>query len=596
MSGEIKENIAIFTPGEINKLPESSGIYIMKDKDGNIIYVGKAKNLKKRISSYFQKKTENIKTTSLVEKIAFIDIISVSNESEALILEANFIKQYKPKYNVQFKDNKFYPFIKITKEKFPRIVFAREEKRDGSLYFGPYISAKAVRESIDLIQKIFMLRVCKKLPKKECLYYHIKMCSAPCINNISEKEYEKNVKKAIDFLNGKYKKLVENLTIEMKEKAKELKFEEAQIIKEKIESIRVFEENQNVFFNTSINRDYIGIYSKWGKTVIVVTRIRDGKMVGKQSFSGNTYFEESEEEILKQFLLEYEKGIEIVLDKGFLELTKELNETFNENRFFIAENQTEESIIKIANENAALHFSQLWTKIDVSEHLDLLKNVLGLSKLPLRIEGFDIANILGEFAVASVISFYNGKPDKKNYRHMKIKNKNSPDDFAMIYEAVYRRYHRLKSENKELPDLILIDGGKGQLNAALKALNELELNIDVISLAKENEEIFTQKSKESIILPKNSPALHILQQVRDETHRFANSFYNKIKNKSSLTSIFDNIKGIGEKRKQIIMQNFLNYDIIKKLNREDLIKAGLPENVIDEVYEKLKFLIREGLK
>lgn len=591
---EIKENIAIFTPQEINNIPEHFGVYIMKDSSGNIIYVGKAKNLKKRISSYFQRK-HDIKTASLVENIAFIDIISVNNESEALILEANFIKQYKPKYNVQFKDNKFYPFIKITNEKFPRIVFAREEKRDGSLYFGPYISAKSVRDSIDIIQKIFQLRVCKVLPKKECLYYHINMCSAPCIKKISEIEYNKNVEKAIKFLNGDYQKLIQQLTKEMKEKAKELLFEEAQKIKEKIDSIKVFEESQNVFLNKEISRDYIGIFSKWGKSVIVVSRVRNGKMVGKQSFSGTVYFEENEEDILRHFLLEYKNDVDIVIDEKFKDLASELNSTNTQRKILIADNITESSIIKIANENAALHFSQLWTKVDVSEHLDTLKEAIGLSKIPIRIEGFDIANILGEYAVASVISFYNGKPDKKNYRHMRIKNKNSPDDFAMIYEAVYRRYDRLKKENKELPDLILIDGGKGQLNAALKALNELELNIDTISLAKENEEIFVPFKSEPIILPKNSPALHILQQVRDETHRFANSFYNKIKNKAELSSIFDEIEGIGKKRREIIMQNFLNYDIIKNLKKEDLIKAGLPVKVAIKVYEKLKKFLEKDV-
>ncbi len=591
---EIKENIAIFTPQEINNIPENYGVYIMKDSSGNIIYVGKAKNLKKRITSYFQKK-QDIKTASLVENIAFIDIISVNNESEALILEANFIKQYKPKYNVQFKDNKFYPFIKITNEKFPRIVFAREEKRDGSLYFGPYISAKSVRDSIDIIQKTFQLRVCKVIPKKECLYYHINMCSAPCIGKINETEYKKNVEKAIKFLNGDYQKLIQQLTKEMKEKAKELLFEEAQKIKEKIDSIKVFEESQNVFLNKEISRDYIGIFSKWGKSVIVVSRVRNGKMVGKQSFSGTVYFEENEEDILRHFLLEYKNDVDIVIDEKFKDLASELNSTNIERKILIADNITESSIIKISNENAALHFSQLWTKVDVSEHLDTLKEALGLSKIPVRIEGFDIANILGEHSVASVISFFNGKPDKKNYRHMKIKNKNSPDDFAMIYEAVYRRYDRLKKEKKEFPDLILIDGGKGQLNAALKALNELELKIDTISLAKENEEIFVPFKSEPIILPKNSPALHLLQQVRDETHRFANSFYNKIKNKSELSSVFDEIEGIGKKRREIIMQKFLNYDIIKNLKKEDLMKAGLPEKVAIKVYEKLKKFLEKDI-
>ena len=259
----------------------------------------------------------------------------------------------------------------------------------------------------------------------------------------------------------------------------------------------------------------------------------------------------------------------------------------------IPSNQTEISLIKMTVENAALHFSQLWTKVETSEALELLKESLNLSKIPMRIEGFDIANILGKYSVASVISFFGGKPDKENYRRMKIRSKDSPDDFAMIYEAVSRRYSRLikEKEKKELPDLIVIDGGKGQLNAALKALNELKVDIPTIALAKEEEEIFLPDKENSVKLPKNSPALHIIQQIRDETHRFANQYFNKLKIKSDFLSIFDNIKGIGKKRKEIIMQKFLNYDIIKELKLEDLIKEGIPKNEANNVLTMLKNLL-----
>ncbi|MGC8765996.1 MAG: excinuclease ABC subunit UvrC [Brevinematia bacterium] len=598
---KIIENRGYFTPSELDNIPESAGVYIMKDNSGRVIYVGKAKNLKKRILSYFQKRSESVKTHSLVENIAFIDTISVSGESEALILEANLIKEFKPKYNVQFKDNKFYPFIKVTMaEKFPRVVFAREKKSDG-IYFGPFVSAKSVRMSIDLIQKLFLLRTCKKLPARECLNYHIKRCSAPCINKISEDEYNENLSKAIDFLKGDYKKLIIKLEREMKEAASKLMFEKAQLIKEKIEAIKLFEESQSVFMNEEINRDYVGLYLKWGRVVIVVSIIRNGKMVGKRSFSSSVHFEESEEDILSQFLMDYikemdEGGKEIVVEKKFEVFLSQLNNLFSEKgvRIITPENSVDVSLIGMANENAALHFSQLWTKVDTSEGLELLKELLGLKKTPMRIEGFDVANILGEHSVASVVSFYGGKPDKSNYRRMKIRTKSSPDDCAMIYEAVYRRYNRLKRENKELPDLVLIDGGKGQLNAALSAISELGISLDVVSLAKKEEEIFLPDSDTPLSLPKNSPALHILQQVRDETHRFANEYFRKLKVKKDLESIFDGIKGIGEKRKRIIVQKFLNYDIIKNLKREDLLRSGIPENLLDEVYRKLKIIGEKG--
>ncbi len=600
---KIVENKGYFTPLELENIPENAGVYIMKDFSGKVIYVGKAKNLKKRVLSYFQKKSnENIKTLSLVEKIEFIDTITVSNESEALILEANLIKEFKPRYNIQFKDNKFYPFIKVTiNEKFPRVVFAREEKRDGSLYFGPYVSAKSVRQSIDLIQRLFLLRSCKRLPKKECLNYHIKRCSAPCIDKISEGEYKENVNKAIEFLKGEYRNLILEFEKKMKEFAKILDFEKAQIMKEKIEAIRVFEEGQNVFMAEDVNRDYIGLFLKWGRVVIVVSIIRNGKMVGKRSFSSEVYLDESEEDVLQQFLVNYLKNTEsevkeVVIDKKYENIIVELNNAFEKEgkRILLPENSLEDSLIKMANENAALHFTQLWTKVDTSESLEYLRNALNLRKIPMRIEGFDVANIFGKHAVASVISFYGGKPDKSNYRRMKIRTQTTPDDFAMIYEAVYRRYDRLKKESKDLPDLILIDGGKGQLNAALSGLSDAGVSIDVVALAKKEEEIYLPSGEKPLTLPKNSPALHVLQQVRDETHRFANQYYRKLKMKEDMLSLFDGIKGIGKKRKRIIVQKFLKYDIIKNLKKEDLLEAGIPQKVLEEVYVKLKKVIEKG--
>jgi len=599
------ENRGVFLPQEIDSIPESSGVYLMKDKGGKILYVGKAKNLKKRVSSYFQKQSGNDygKTRLLVSNISSIDIIITENESEALILEANLIKEYQPRYNIDFKDNKFYPFVGISiKETFPRIFISRDLKKEGCINFGPYTSARAVRQYIDLIQRLFKIRTCVQMPKRECLNYHINRCTGPCIGSISKEEYCKNIDQAIQLLEGNTANLLEELTREMKEASDRLQFEKAQEIKEKIEAIHLFEESQNVFMEAGVNEDYIGHFSKMGKIVFVASLIRNGKMVGKKSYSASIEVEEDLEDIIALFLMEYDKesdgrAMAYVIEPRFENILEKVNHYFQKTgrktMVRVASTDRENAIIRMATENAALHISQIITKVNASEGLKLLQQLLELDVLPMRIEGFDIANILGQYAVASLVSFYAGKPDKDNYRRFKIKTKETPDDPAMIYEAVYRRYKRLKEENQEFPDLVLIDGGKTQLNAALRALADLNIGLNVISLAKKEEKIYTPYKQEPVVLGKNSPALHILQRVRDETHRFANTYYNALKNKGVLKSIFDELEGVGEKRKEIIIRDFLNYDIIKTLKLEDLVKKGIPLKVAERIYNKIKRLIKK---
>ena len=593
----LKENRGYVLPSEVGTLPESPGVYLMKNKEGIVIYIGKAKNLKKRVSNYFQSEKE-LKIRFLVINIAIIDYIKVSNESEALILEANLIKEYKPKYNVMFKDNKFYPFIKVTvRDDFPRIVFSRDERKDGSKYFGPYTSARSVRQYIDVIQRLFFIRTCVEMPKKECLNYHIKRCSGPCIHKITYEDYREQVKQALSFLSGDYGNLVSDLEAQMKSAAHDLLFEKAQLIKEKITAIRMFESTQSVFLDSNINADFIGLFTKMGKIIFVASIIRNGKMIGKRSYSATLQFEEDIDDILTNFIIEYSKQNDknltsIFIDGSYREIIEPLNVYFENINSGIhlntPHNENQKALIRMATENASLHLVQILSKVETSESLKLLQDVINLDTLPMRIEGFDIANILGENAVASMVSFYAGKPDKKNYRHYKIKTKSTPDDYAMINEVVYRRYKRLKEEGEEFPDLILIDGGKGQLNAAYKALSDLGVTLNIVSLAKKNEEIYNLFQDKPLVLNKNSAALHILQQVRDESHRFANSFYNKIKGDSNLESLFEKIPGIGKKRKQIILQKFLNHDIIKNLKTEDLIKEGIPGKIAEELLLKLK--------
>jgi len=603
----ISENKGFYLPSEVNSLPEKPGVYLMKDAKGIIIYVGKAKNLKKRVSSYFQKKNDSeygVKTRYLVDNIAIIDTIVLDNESEALILEANLIKQYMPKYNVSFKDNKFYPFIALTmRDDFPRILFTRERRRDSSLYFGPYTNARSVREYIDLIQRLFRIRTCVIMPKKECILYHINRCTAPCIHKISREEYMLHVKEAVELLSGDSHILLKKLEKDMKESARTLLFEKAQSIKEKIDAIRIFEESQSVFLERNINADFISMTAHMGRAVFVVTTIRSGKMIGKRSYSAVLQLEEDLTDLMFDFLLEYDRDSDgrqelYIIDEKYSRLIGPANTYFSDKgrkaKVITPEDDKERSLLKMALENASLHMNQILSKVDTSEGLRELQEILDLDTLPMRIEGFDIADILGLHAVASLVSFYAGKPEKQNYRIFKIRSKSTPDDFAMINEAVSRRYKKLKDEDRELPDLVLIDGGRGQLNAALEAIAGLNLNLNIVSLAKKNEEIYTPYRERPVILSRNSPALHILQQVRDETHRFANSYYNRLKNKKDIESVFDGIKGIGKKRKQIILENFLNYDIMKDLNIDCLIKKGIPPAAAQAALEKIKLIANNG--
>jgi excinuclease ABC subunit C len=598
----LNEHKGYIRPSEVNSLPDSVGVYIMKDRDGDIIYIGKAKSLKKRVASYFGKQHGDTKTQILVRNIDLIDYICVSNEAEALILEANLIKRFNPKFNVMFKDNKFYPFIRVTvKERFPRIVFARNTPKDGSLYFGPYTSAHSVRRYIDIVQKLFKIRTCREMPKRECLNYHINQCSAPCVDKVDKKEYREQVDLALKFLGGKYTELVCALDKEMRRASSELLFEKAQVIKEKIDAIRAFEENQHVFLHSGINADFVGSAVNMGKMLFVVNIVRRGRMVGKRSYSAEIIAEENGEVIsdtVARFIIEYfndsdKKQDAFIIGTDYSGICAMIEDYFKEEykrdmRITIPRDKDEVALLKMANENSELHLAQTLSKIEDSQALSSLADILGINKIPMRIEGFDIANIMGTNAVASMVSFYGGKPDKSNYRRFKIRSKDTPDDFAMMREAVLRRYRRLSDEDAEFPDLILIDGGRGQLNSALSALNELGLELNIISLAKKNEEIYTLNGNKPIILEKNSPALHILQRVRDESHRFANAYYNKLKGKSNLLSVFDGIEGIGEKRKRIIIDKFLDKKKIETLTVEDIVKEGIPKLIAEKVYIQLK--------
>lgn len=528
----------IFSPEERYQIPESPGIYIYKDKDNNILYIGKAKNLRKRVASYFIKTPIFLKTHLLIQQINIIDIIVVNTESEALFLEATLIKKHLPKFNINFKDGKFYPYIKVTTtDEFPRFFMTRNKIEDKNLYFGPYTNVKSVRGTLEVLQKIFQLRTCRNLPKTECLEYHMNRCSAPCIKKITAKKYNTLVNKAIKFLSGNRKELIQELHDKMEKSAKNLLFEKAQLYKEQLDSIYNLDEQQDVYLNSKDNIDIVGIATQNGQFGIVISQIRQGKLMGKEGFIVKNTPQYSEKltlaEVLEEFIInhysERTKHIHcLLINQEYTDLAQSLTEWFEADgdtlpvRSISDADSHENTLLSLTEKNAAIHLERIVSEPDLLEVLASLQNELKLQNFPSIIEGFDIAKLDGTLASGVMVQFQGGEPNKNNYRFFNIQAENQQDDFIAIEEAVYRRYSRILDNNESLPQLIVIDGGKGQLSAALKSLKKLHIDtVDIISLAKQEEEIFQPNQKIGTILPKNSKVLHLLQRVRDESHRFS---------------------------------------------------------------------------
>jgi len=551
----------------LNKLPHLPGVYLMKSNNDQVIYVGKAKDLKNRISSYFSKSLNDKKTSVLVKNIHKIDFITTKNEVEALILEDTFIKKYQPKYNILLKDDKRYPFLKITiNEDYPRILIVRKRDKDNSLYFGPYTSAKSMRETLKLINRIFPIRKCNKNLKltnsqppyfkpvgQYCLYYQLNQCLAPCQGNVDPNEYKKIIDEIILFLKGKTDSLIESLNSLMQNYSKNYEFEKAARIRDRILHIKNIMEKQSIVSSQFESQDFIAFTKKDDIYNITILFIREGKVIGKNNFFVKKKFSEmSEEEILSSFIKQYYSNpsflpSEIITDL-MLEDSKAIEEwlytlTNQKIKIRICETDFENRVIELARQNSIIELSNYLADIetkDAHKRLKDLMKVLKLKNVPKSIEAFDVSNIMGKFAVGSMVKFVNGLPAKNEYRKFNIKTVDGIDDFKMIEEIVYRRYKRLKEENKELPDLILIDGGKGQLQSAIKALEKNEIfNIPIISLAKKEEVIYLPNKEEPLKLNRNSPALKLLQNIRDEAHRFAITFHKEKRSKEIYSSILD---------------------------------------------------------
>ncbi len=571
-----------------DNLPNKPGVYIMRDDTDTIIYIGKAKNLVKRVKSYFREKLDRPKTQVLMSHFDSLEYIVTNSEKEALILEANLIKKHRPRYNVQLKDDKRYPYVKITDEKFPRLVITRNVTKNG-IYYGPFTDVGSVKQTVKFLKSLFKIRTCRNMDGP-CLNSQIELCYAPCSGNISQEEYGEIINKIDLFFQGKYSTIVKNLKKEMMDAAKNEQFEKAAVIRDQISSIEEIMEKQFVeLMDDDLDQDVIAISQGKNEVVVIIMPIRNGKIVGRDDFlmSGSQY--DSSSEIVFAFIQQYygyNRHIpkQILLDEDIddKELLQDWLSDLRGNKVHIKVPQkgVKLRLVNMARKNAEIIQHQ---KKKMESALIELKKYLKLEKMPRVIEGYDISNISGKFAVGSKVSFKDAKPNKKKYKHFRMETP-GPNDFAMMEELLTRRLKMVDRDPE--PDLIVIDGGKGQLGMACGVLEKLNLtHIPIIGLAKEFEEIYIPNSKRPIIIPKNNKALHLLQQVRDESHRFAITYHRKLRSKNISSSPLDDIVGIGEKRKIALLKSFGNIDNIKKASVDELAKTkGMNQKSAVNVY------------
>ncbi|MDR1838937.1 MAG: excinuclease ABC subunit UvrC [Treponema sp.] len=564
------EKIAKSLKTTVHDAPPEPGVYIMKDADGQIIYIGKAKSIKNRLKSYFSGE-KDIKTATLMRHVRSIETIIVSSEYEALLLENTLIKQHSPKYNINLKDGKTYPVIRITHEDFPRIFRTRRIIHDNSLYYGPFPSVQNVDAMMEIIDKLFPLRKCKRLKAKKspCMYYHIGRCMAPCCGKINIEDYSVHVQRVQKLLSGETDSLIIDLTSQMHETARALKFEKAAEFRNAIKAIEnIAGEDSAVEDHNPEDRDYIAWAAEGVLATFTVFSMRGGKMTGRDLF--RTRSAAGEWESMEIFISSYYDAVRPPPPKIFLQKIFSQYETNSELIFgwfrekfdytpelLVPTEKHHEAILAMARQNAVEDLRKRLKERGAGPALDELARALNLQTRPQRIEGFDISHLDGKHPVASLISFKNGIPDKKNYRYFKLRTViGIVDDFAAMREAVHRRYSRLIREGIELPDLILVDGGIGQVNAAKGVLDDLGADCGLAGLAKREEEIWLPNAKEPIVLSRQSEALKVLQFVRDECHRFATNFNTKLRSKDLFFPILESVEGIGPKRAAVIMKTY----------------------------------------
>ena len=599
---------------QLKQLPTSPGVYLLKDATGNILYVGKAANLHHRVRSYFGAGQKlSLKLQRMVARVNELDFFITSSEQEALILECNLIKRHRPRYNVRLKDDKTFPYLKIDlNDDWPRVHITRRLEENGGRYFGPFASAKSVRQTLKVIKGIFPFRSCSRVitgtDSRACLDYYIHHCLAPCIGVASKEEYAEVIKQVILFLEGKQEIVVKELESKMNKAAEALNFEQAAWLRDQIQAINRVIEGQRIATAVRGEQDVIAFTGDKDQAYVQVFFIRGGKLIGRESFVLQGTRSEEPHQIMTSFIKQFYSSNPYIPPLLLLQYPVE-DTTVIENwlqskkgakvHIQVPCRGSKRQLVKIVAENAQqgleqLKIKQLAAPAALEAALAEIKRELHLPRLPSRMEGYDISNIRGTAAVGSMVVFEKGKPEPSHYRRFKIKTVSGADDYAMLHEVLKRRFKRSSDASAAnswaiLPDLILIDGGKGQLNAALSAIGESGVkSVPTASLAKENEEIFIPRKTEPIILPRSSPGLQLLQRLRDEAHRFALGYYQKIHKRETFASVLDTIPGIGPRRKRALLKQFGSVQGIRKASEEELAAAkGMNQSLARRVKEYL---------
>lgn len=609
---------------ELKKLPNCPGVYIMHDDKDNIIYVGKAVNLHNRVRSYFRKNIgRGPQIDKMVTLISRFEYIVTDSELEALVLENNLIKEHSPKYNTLLKDDKTYPYIKVTMgEAYPRVLFSRQMKKDKSRYFGPYTSAAAVKDTIDLINKLYQLRTCNKsLPKecgndRACLNYHIKQCMAPCQGNISKEQYQEQIRKALDFLNGSYQDTLKELEQKMQEAAEKLEFEEAVRYRDLYNSVKQIATKQKITDSDGEDKDIIALAVEGKDAVVQVFFVRDGKLIGREHFYMTHVSDTPAKQILLDFVKQFYAGTPFIPRELMIQEEIEDVEVIEQwltrrrgGRVYIKVPKigTKEKLVELAAKNAALVLSQDKERIRREEGRTIgavkeIANLLGLSKVS-RMEAYDISNISGFANVGSMVVYEKGKPKRSDYRKFRIKTVSGPDDYACMKEVLTRRFlHGMEEqkafEEKELekefgsftkfPDLLLMDGGKGQVNIAIQVLHELHLNIPVCGMVKDDNHNTRGLyfNNEEINIERSSEGFKLITRIQDEAHRFAIEYHRSLRSKAQVKSVLDEIPGVGPSRRKALMRRFKSIEEIKNADISALAGVDeIPENVAKGIYQ-----------
>ena len=577
---------------KLSLLPMQPGCYLMKDKDGTVIYVGKAKKLKNRVSSYFAG-SHNYKTTKLVQEIVDFEYIVTGSEKEALLLEINLIKDYSPQYNIMFMDNTYYPYIQMTNEEHPRLKIVRDAKEKKAKHFGPFPDATAARETYKLLDRLYPLRKCNHIPKKPCLYYSLNQCLAPCVRDVDQEEYVQIKKEIVKLLNGDTKDKIHELTEKMTKASEELNFEQAKEYRDLITYIQHVTAKQHVQFNDNIDRDILGYYVDHGYLSIQLFFMRHGKLLSRDL--NLVPIGVNVQEDLQQFIVSFYQNNtlpkEVLLPQ---DVDDEVLKEILDCKILKPQKGNKYSLVQMAIDNARESLEKKFELIQKNEAATIgaMKQLGELLQIetPHVIELFDNSNIQGAYAVAGMVCFKDGIPSKKDYRKYKIKTVEGPDDYASMREVIYRRYYRVLMEGLTPPDMILVDGGLGQIHVAKEVVDSLNMNIKVCGLAKDDKHstaMLLDENGTPIPIHPKSELFFLLTRMQDEVHRYAISFHKNVRSKSLFASVLDDIEGIGPKRKKQLLNHFKSVKRMKEASLEELQEL-LPDKVAEELFQSLQ--------